>query len=161
MLHVSVPAGEHLWLEHLVLDVNGTLTDRGRPIEPAGGCSPRLAMSWRCSVRSQIEASSVLALVAALDARDSYSAEHSEALVELTQGVARRLGLDEEQASEVKWMALLHDIGKVGVPDAVLLKPAPLDESECGWRWESPHRRGRADAPTRPSARDRQGSPEP
>jgi len=42
MLHVSVPAGEHLWLEHLVLDVNGTLTDRGRPIEPAGGCSPRL-----------------------------------------------------------------------------------------------------------------------
>ena len=35
MLHVSVPAGEHLWLEHLVLDVNGTLTDRGRPIEPA------------------------------------------------------------------------------------------------------------------------------
>jgi HD-GYP domain-containing protein (c-di-GMP phosphodiesterase class II) len=66
-----------------------------------------------------------LALVAALDARDSYSAEHSEALVELTQSVARRLGLDEEQASEVKWMALLHDIGKVGVPDAVLLKPAP------------------------------------
>ena len=82
------------------------------------------------SVRCQIEASSVLALIAALDARDSYSAEHSEALVELTQGVARRLGLDEEQASEVKWMALLHDIGKVGVPDAVLLKPGPLDESE-------------------------------
>ena len=82
------------------------------------------------SVRSQIEASSVLALVAALDARDSYSAEHSEALVELTQRVAGRLGLDEEQASEVKWMALLHDIGKIGVPDAVLLKPAPLDESE-------------------------------
>ncbi len=35
MLHVSVPTGEDLWLEHLVLDVNGTLTDRGRPIEAA------------------------------------------------------------------------------------------------------------------------------
>lgn len=35
MLHVSVPAGDDLWLEHLVLDVNGTLTDRGRPIEAA------------------------------------------------------------------------------------------------------------------------------
>jgi GAF domain-containing protein len=66
------------------------------------------------TVRSQIEASSVLALVAALDARDNYSAEHCEALVDLTQKVADRLGLDEEQASEVKWMALLHDIGKVG-----------------------------------------------
>ena len=82
------------------------------------------------TVRSQIEASSVLALVAALDARDNYSAEHSEALVDLTQRVAGRLGLDEEQACEVKWMALLHDIGKVGVPDAVLHKPGPLDEGE-------------------------------
>ena len=82
------------------------------------------------TVRSQIEASSVLALVAALDARDNYSAEHCEALVDLTQKVADRLGLDEEQASEVKWMALLHDIGKVGVPDAVLHKPAALNESE-------------------------------
>jgi HD-GYP domain-containing protein (c-di-GMP phosphodiesterase class II) len=72
----------------------------------------------------------VLALVAALDARDNYSAEHSEALVDLTQRVAGRLGLDQEQACEVKWMALLHDIGKVGVPDAVLHKPGPLDEGE-------------------------------
>ena len=82
------------------------------------------------TVRSQVEASSVLALVAALDARDNYSAEHSEALVGLSEGVARQLGLDEEQACEVKWMALLHDIGKVGVPDAVLHKPGSLDESE-------------------------------
>jgi hypothetical protein len=82
------------------------------------------------TVRSQIEASSVLALVAALDARDNYSAEHSEALVELTRRVAGLLGLGEEEACEVKWMALLHDIGKVGVPDAVLHKPAPLDEGE-------------------------------
>jgi HD-GYP domain-containing protein (c-di-GMP phosphodiesterase class II) len=82
------------------------------------------------TVRSQIEASSVLALVAALDARDNYSAEHSEALVGLTERVADRLGLGAEQACEVKWMALLHDIGKVGVPDAVLHKPGPLDEAE-------------------------------
>ena len=82
------------------------------------------------TVRSQIEANSVLALVAALDARDNYSAEHSEALVDLTGDVARRLGLDAGQTCEVKWMALLHDIGKVGVPDAVLHKPGPLNETE-------------------------------
>jgi hypothetical protein len=82
------------------------------------------------TARSQIEASSMLALVAALDARDNYSAEHSEALVDLTQRVAERLGLDDEEACEVKWMALLHDIGKLGVPDAVLHKPGPLDEAE-------------------------------
>jgi len=82
------------------------------------------------TVRSQIEASSMLALVAALDARDNYSAEHSEALVNLTQRVAERLGLDDDKACEVKWMALLHDIGKLGVPDAVLHKPGPLNQSE-------------------------------
>lgn len=82
------------------------------------------------TARSQLEASSMLALVAALDARDNYSAEHSEALVHLTQRVAERLGLDEEEACEVKWMALLHDIGKLGVPDAVLHKPGPLNEAE-------------------------------
>jgi hypothetical protein len=81
-------------------------------------------------VRSQIEASSVLALVAALDARDDYTAEHSEALVDLADAVATRLGLDEATVREVKWMALLHDIGKVGVPDAVLNKPGPLDVEE-------------------------------
>ncbi|HYP47771.1 MAG TPA: HD domain-containing phosphohydrolase, partial [Thermoleophilaceae bacterium] len=82
------------------------------------------------AVRSQIEASSVLALVAALDARDNYSAEHSEALVELTLLVAGGLGLSDAEACDVKWMALLHDIGKVGVPDAVLHKPSALDEDE-------------------------------
>ncbi|MBA3245061.1 MAG: HD-GYP domain-containing protein [Actinobacteria bacterium] len=44
--------------------------------------------------------------------------------------MARHLGLDEAQTCQVKWMALLHDIGKVGVPDAVLHKPGPLNDSE-------------------------------
>ncbi len=46
--------------------------------------------------------------------------------------LARRMGLDEMQFVYIRWGALLHDIGKMGIPDNILRKPGPLDESE----WE-------------------------
>jgi PAS domain S-box-containing protein len=72
------------------------------------------------------------ALLAALDARDHYTGAHSEAVVDLSRAVALRLGLPERQVEEVTQTALLHDIGKVGIPDSVLLKAGPLTELE----WE-------------------------
>jgi len=78
------------------------------------------------------ELTGVRALLAALDARDNYTGAHSEAVVELAGAVARRLRLDREQVAQVEQVALLHDIGKIGVPDAILQKPGPLDDEE--WR---------------------------
>jgi response regulator RpfG family c-di-GMP phosphodiesterase len=80
--------------------------------------------------RLQAEVIGVRALLAALDARDQYTGEHSEAVVELARGVGRRLGLDGDELSAVEQVALLHDIGKIGVPDSILQKPGPLTEAE-------------------------------
>ena len=76
------------------------------------------------------EMSSLRALLAAVNARDSYTAMHSREVVALARGVARRLGLDEAAVSEVEHIALLHDLGKIAIPDAILRKPGPLTSHE-------------------------------
>lgn len=74
----------------------------------------------------------VLALARAVDARDTYTADHSERMARWAEAVAERLGCPPPEVREVRWAALLHDIGKLGVPDAVLRKPGPLTPDE----WE-------------------------
>jgi diguanylate cyclase (GGDEF)-like protein/putative nucleotidyltransferase with HDIG domain len=76
------------------------------------------------------EMASLRALLAAVNARDSYTAMHSREVVTLARAVARQLGLDEAQRSEVEHIALLHDLGKIAVPDAILRKPGPLTDHE-------------------------------
>ena len=72
----------------------------------------------------------VLALARAMDARDAYTADHSERLAVWAEKVARRLGCGRDEAVDVRWAALLHDIGKIGVPDGILSKPGPLTTDE-------------------------------
>jgi HD-GYP domain-containing protein (c-di-GMP phosphodiesterase class II) len=72
----------------------------------------------------------IAALASALGERDRYTGEHSESVVELTARVGEALALDAEEIARVRTAALLHDIGKVGVPDAILHKPGPLDDEE-------------------------------
>ena len=81
---------------------------------------------------SEVQTAASSALIAAVHARDSYTAEHSREVVDRATAVARRLGMNEEEISDVAQVALLHDIGKIAIPDAILGKPGPLDESE----WE-------------------------
>jgi HD-GYP domain-containing protein (c-di-GMP phosphodiesterase class II) len=70
------------------------------------------------------------ALVAALDARDKETEGHSRRVVAYTLALARRMTLSAAELTIIRRGALLHDIGKIGVPDAVLLKPGPLDDAE-------------------------------
>jgi diguanylate cyclase (GGDEF)-like protein len=72
----------------------------------------------------------VRSLAAALEARDGYTGEHSDDVRDLSVAVAWRLGLDARATGEVEAVALLHDIGKIGVPDHVLHKPGPLSGEE-------------------------------
>jgi len=81
-------------------------------------------------VRADTELASLRALLAAVNARDSYTALHSRQVVTLARAVARGLGLDDAQVNEVEHVALLHDLGKIAVPDAVLRKPGPLSDTE-------------------------------
>ena len=70
------------------------------------------------------------ALSKSLDARDGYSGEHSEEVVSYAVQVASALGMTSEEIAEVSQVALLHDIGKIGIPDSILRKKEPLDEVE-------------------------------
>ena len=70
------------------------------------------------------------ALVTALETRDSETHGHSERVVAFSLRLGRELGLSEEELTALEFSSLLHDIGKIGVPDAVLRKPAPLTEPE-------------------------------
>jgi diguanylate cyclase (GGDEF)-like protein/putative nucleotidyltransferase with HDIG domain len=72
------------------------------------------------------------ALAAALGERDRYTGEHSASVVDMAKRVAAELGLDEVEVERVGHAALLHDIGKVGVPDRILHKTGPL----AGEEWE-------------------------
>jgi len=74
----------------------------------------------------------VVALARAMDSGDTYTADHSERMARWAEAVARRMGCSEEEVREVRWAALLHDIGKLATPDAVLRKPGPLTPEE----WE-------------------------
>ena len=80
----------------------------------------------------EVRGSASTALAAAIAARDTYTGSHSEAVVALAERVGRKLGADEERLEEIRLVALLHDTGKLAVPDMILRKPGPLDESE----WE-------------------------
>jgi diguanylate cyclase (GGDEF)-like protein len=74
----------------------------------------------------------VQALAAAIEERDNYTHEHSEEVVHLSRGVAMLLGLQAEQAERIAHAALLHDVGKLAVPNEILHKPGPLTPEE----WE-------------------------
>ena len=80
--------------------------------------------------RLHAESLGVQALLAAIDARDHYTGDHSKSVVSLSAKVARRMDLSARQIVEAEQVALLHDVGKVAVPDHILQKPGPLDEHE-------------------------------
>ncbi len=74
-------------------------------------------------------------LVAALDARDSETRGHSERVADLTTGVALEMGFrpDSREWRDLQWGALLHDVGKIAIPDHVLRKPSALSDAD----WET------------------------
>ena len=70
------------------------------------------------------------ALVSAVDNKDRYTRKHSEDVLKYSLQIAQELGLDEGTLFQVKVAALLHDVGKIGVPDDILRKPGKLTDEE-------------------------------
>jgi len=70
------------------------------------------------------------ALVAALDTRDSETGGHSERVTMIALSIANQMNLDKELIQQIHWGALLHDVGKIGIPDNILKKPGALTEDE-------------------------------
>jgi putative two-component system response regulator len=72
----------------------------------------------------------ILSLALTIEARDSYTGGHCERLAAYATAFATELGFDEDQRLALVRGGFLHDVGKVAVPDSVLLKPGPLAQSE-------------------------------
>lgn len=72
----------------------------------------------------------VKALAAAIDGKDPYTRGHSERVSRFSVATAEGLGLDEGEVEKIRISALLHDVGKIGIDDRILKKPAALDDQE-------------------------------
>jgi putative nucleotidyltransferase with HDIG domain len=72
----------------------------------------------------------VQALTAALDAKSSYTRGHSDRVAELSWSIAHELGLGDREAESARIAGHLHDIGKIGIADAIICKPGPLSAEE-------------------------------
>ena len=66
----------------------------------------------------------------ALDLRDKETEGHTQRVTEITYKLCEKFGMSESELTYVRWGALLHDIGKMGIPDSILLKPGKLSEDE-------------------------------
>ena len=113
------------------------LADAGRALDLARGDGGGKMVHADDPEESDAETASahqgtIEALAYTLLARDEYTADHSASVVDMTASVARNLGLDSGEIDRIRAAALLHDIGKIAIPDDILQKQGPLDERE----WE-------------------------
>ena len=72
----------------------------------------------------------VSSLASAIDAKDTYTNGHSSRVAEYSREIARRAGYEGKELEDIYMMGLLHDVGKIGIPDAVINKPARLTDEE-------------------------------
>lgn len=78
----------------------------------------------------RVTINAIMAISNAIEAKDEYTRGHSARVAECAEALARRLGWSDEECQNLRYIALLHDIGKIGVPDWVLNKPARLTDEE-------------------------------
>jgi HD-GYP domain-containing protein (c-di-GMP phosphodiesterase class II) len=132
----AVPIG---WDDRVRGTLTARLTDPSRRFDKEGlarlSCLADTAgaalqhTEWRAELLSALP-SALTNLVEAVDERDPYTAGHSAAVLELTAELGRCMDLKQLDLLELEAAALLHDVGKIGVPGRLLRKPAALDERE-------------------------------
>jgi len=110
----------------------GEFTDRHLGLLAGVAHQAKLALTNAASFHS-LETTfleTVEALANALEANDEYTSSHARWITDLALKVGKGLGLDAQQLKRLELGALFHDIGKIGIPEAILSKPGPLTEAE-------------------------------
>jgi putative two-component system response regulator len=106
----------------LVGGLMGALFDRSRASLTETTQALHDALEWRRSA--------IVTLARAAEAKDEDTADHLVRMRHLTEQLARAAGLNREEAGQLGWAAILHDVGKLHIPDAILQKAGPLSASE-------------------------------
>ncbi|HEV3115512.1 MAG TPA: HD domain-containing phosphohydrolase [Gemmataceae bacterium] len=102
-------------------ELESTNADLQNALEGTRAANEELALAYDATLEGWVRA---------LDLRDHETEGHTQRVTDLTVRLARSMGLDGAELIPIRRGALLHDIGKLGIPDKVLLKPGPLDEDE-------------------------------
>ena len=121
------PQATTLYANLLALSLVGALFGAGQEREAA--LRDRLAESNRLLRNDLLRV--VQALTGAIEAKDGYTETHLRRVSRYALAVGERLGLGANQLEELRYASLLHDVGKIGVPDQLLAKRGPLSEGEA------------------------------
>jgi len=114
-------AGELLWVVSRALHDKAPFSALARRAADAMEFQDQAALASLDSVR---------ALVRAVEAKDAYTRRHSEQVAQYAKSIAKALGLPAPLTERIRIAALLHDVGKIGVPDHILTKAGPLTKEE-------------------------------
>jgi len=96
-----------------------------------------LARTRRTSEEAGVELATLLSLAEALDVRDSGNTTHCHRVGRFAELTARELGMPPESVERIRLAGILHDVGRVGMPDSLFEKAGPLDDNE--WSWVHSH----------------------
>jgi putative nucleotidyltransferase with HDIG domain len=137
---ITTSAVSVLFLLHAFLDWPGNYMEQANQLgELAGFWVVGIIPGWLFDRQRSLlmdlanaNEETLLGLVSALDLREHNTGQHSQRVREYTELIARRFGVDEKKRREIGFGALLHDVGKIAVPDHILLKPDKLNDDE--WR---------------------------
>ena len=117
------------WLMAQVFQLPGGVGWWATPLFIVPLFTTRLAYARYVETRELFE-QTIEALAKAVDARDPYTRNHSSRVSHIAEAMCRAMRLPEPDIEKIKWAGLLHDIGKIGIRDNILLKEGPLDKRE-------------------------------
>lgn len=135
---ITTSAVSVLFLLHAFLDWPGNYMEQANQLgELAGFWLAGLIPGWLFDRQKSLlidlanaNEETLIGLVSALDLREHNTRMHSQRVREFTELISARLGIDEKMKREIGFGALLHDVGKIAVPDEILLKPGKLTDQE-------------------------------
>lgn len=138
-LHPLKHQGETFAFLHLMGGEWETLTDTEADTLQMLGQSLYNALEGERVQHELVARESIITLLAhAIEAKDSFTRGHVERVRDYAHRLGRSLGLEGEDLQALGWAALLHDVGKIGVPEAILNKPARLTQEEFAVVQEHP-----------------------